>query len=201
MKRLVLCEGKDDVELVSSFLQAADGTLNIWPFYAEDIDTSFRNQQRQAIQNFDRPWNDHDALVKSENGKRNLAKVLARRVGMLVDIGPAVTVLVDLDGGTLDDHLDGYDERIRGRHAGSGLSLGDHTVVDRNADMLAATCEVLTRTERVKGTFGLLAFRHRPEDVVGIDDSSPVETDELVDDLLTEDHVTDLLQATLLEGD
>lgn len=201
MKQLVLCEGKADVELVSSFLQATDGTLNIWPFYAEEIDTSFRNQQRQAIQNFDRPWNDHDVLVKSENGKRNLAKVLARRVGMLVDIDPAITVLVDLDGGALDDHLGGYEERIRKRHAGPGLSLGDYSVVNSNADMLAATCEVLTRTERVKGTFDLLAFRQRPENVVGIGDSSSVETDDLVDRLLARDHVIDLLRTALLDTD
>lgn len=205
MKRVVLSEGKNDVHLVSSFFEECGGTYEVEQFHGEEIQTELRSAESRAITNFVEPRNDSDVLVKSENNKNNLQRVFAALVNQLTNSSrhTAVCVVVDLDGGTLDGFLENLDERVRGRQAGKGTTLGTHDLTARNRDMLAARCPVLTRQERVTGEFDVIAFKQTLERLTDIDrgnDDRDVKN-EKVERLLDEDHIFELLDSVLNDGD
>lgn len=196
MKRIVLSEGKNDVHLVSSFFKECDKTLEVKRFHGENLGPSLRGEESQEITNFQERRNPYDVLVKSENGKPNLKKIFSVLANRLMEIKPDVFVLIDLDGGRLDELVHELDERVQARH--NGIKLGTAEVRERNGDMLAATCEVLTTTEKVKGEFHLVAFEQTLERVAGTSREEDREVqEEKIECLLDEDHVFDLLDSVL----
>ena len=118
-------------------------------------------------------------------------------MNQLLRIDPEITVLADLDGGSLRNFVDGLDERIRGRH--DRVELGDHEVTERNGDMLAAVCEVLNANGKKKGEFQIVAFEQTLERVADVPRSDDVDIEvrrEKIEAFLEEeDHVYDLLDA------
>lgn len=200
MKRVVLCEGKDDVHLVATLYENADESFRVRRLHGEDIERDMETVESRELANFQEKRNPYHLLVKSENSKSNLTQVFVENLDPLLKGGPHVVLLVDLDGGPLNHFVDGLDGDIRKRHGGRELRIDDHEVTDENEDLLAATCAVENPRQRI-GIFDLLAFHHRPEDAAGVEERSSITREELTDRLLSEDHVTDLLRTTLLETD
>ncbi len=198
MKRAVLCEGKDDAHLVATLYENADEEYRVKPpLHGEDIERDMEAVESHELANFQEPRNPYHLLVKSENNKTNVKRVFVETLSPLVKGDPRAVLFVDLDGGEFTSFVDDLDEDIRRRRRARELRIAHHEVTVENDDMLAATCAVENPRRQI-GTFDLLAFRYRPEDVVGIGDSSSVERDDLVDRLLARNNVADLLETTLL---
>lgn len=197
MKRVVLCEGKDDAHLVATLYENADETYCVKPLHGEDIERDMEAVESDELANFQEPRNPYHLLVKSENNKTNVKRVFVETLSPLVKGDPRAVLFVDLDGGPLENFVTDLDRDIQQRRRARELRIARHEVTVENDDMLAATCAVENPRQRL-GTFDLLAFRYRPENVVGIGDSSSVERDELVERLLARDHITDVLETTLL---
>lgn len=194
MKHIVLCEGKHDVHLVSSFFEERSGSFKIKKVLGEEIQSSMRGEESKQIANFREKRNPYHVLAKSDNGKEELEKVFSVVVNQLLRIDPEITVLVDLDGGRLKNFVDGLDERIYGRH--DRLELGTHEVIERNDDMVAADCEVLTTAGKKKGEFQIVAFRQTLERVADVsrDDDVDIEVRRKeIEQFIKEDHIYDLL--------
>lgn len=137
--------------------------------------------------------------------KNNLQQLIAALVNQLLSrrVYAPVCILVDLDGGQLNGYLEDLDERVRDRQQGRGIELGDHEVVERNSDMVAADCEVLTSEGRVKGEFHVVAFRQTLERLTNIDrenDERDVKNEKM-EQLLENDYVFDLLDSVLRQWD
>ncbi|WP_132057927.1 hypothetical protein [Halorussus amylolyticus] len=197
MKHIILCEGKHDVHLVSSFFEERGGSFELKTVLGEEIQSSMRGEESRQISNFRERRNPYHVLVKSDNGKQELEKVFSVVVNQLLRIDPEITVLVDLDGGTLETFVDGLDERIRTRH--DRLELDAPEVAERNHDMVAGVCEVLTTNGKKKGEFQIVAFEQTLERVADV--SRDDETDEWkagIEDFLGEaDHIYDFLHSVL----
>lgn len=204
-EQIVLCEGKNDVHLVYSFFEECDGTYDVDRFHGEDIKTELQYAESDKIKNFRGSQNDYHVLAKSENNKSNLQSLIAALVNLLLDghVYTPVCVLVDLDGGDLDDFFDDLGEVIEDRQGGRGIELGAHEVVNRNKHMIAADCEVLTREGRVKGEFHVAAFRQTLERLTDIDrknDERDVKN-EKIERLLENAHVFGMLDSVLRQWD
>lgn len=198
MKQIVLSEGKNDVHLISSFFEKRSGTFRVKKFHGEDADGYIQAEETQAIKNFREPRNPYHVLAKSENGKPNVKQVFAALVGQLMRIDPEIVILVDLDGGSLRRFVNDLDEQIRERHSGKGMKLGDHSIVERNSDMVAAVCEVLTGSGTRKGEFRVLAFAQTLERVADVSRDETIDSrKQQIERFLTEDHVYEFLDATL----
>jgi hypothetical protein len=204
-ERIVLSEGKNDVNLVYSFFEEFDGTYEVDRFYGEDVQTVLQNAESDKISNFRGPQNDYHVLAKSENNKDGLQQVFVALLNQLLSkrVYTPVCLLVDLDGGDLQTFLDDLREQIQGRHGSRGIELGDHTLAERNRHMVAADCEVLTREGQVKGEFHVVAFRQTLERLTDIDrenDERDVKN-EKIEQLLEDDHVFDMLDSVLRQWD
>lgn len=200
---IVLSEGKNDVHLVYSFFEEYDESYAVERFHGEEIQTELRAEESRKISLFREPRNQYHVLAKSENNKDNLQDVFVRLVNQLLGgrVFTPICMLVDLDGGNLKTFLDDIDERIRECHSGRGIELGNHSIVKRNRHLIACVCEVLTRQERVKGEFHVVAFRQTLERLTDIDrenDEREVKN-EKVECLLDEDHVFDFLNSVLTQ--
>lgn len=196
MKQVVLCEGKHDVHLVSSFFEERSGSFKIKKVLGEEIQSSMRGEESKQLSNFREKRNPYHVLAKSDNGKEELEKVFSVVVNQLLRIDPEITILVDLDGGRLQTFVDGLDERICGRH--DRLELGTHEVTEQNDDMVAAVCKVLTTAGKKKGEFQIVAFEQTLERVADVsrDDDVDIEARrEQIEQFLEEDHIYDLLDA------
>lgn len=195
MKQVVLCEGKHDVHLVSSFFEERDGSFKVKKFIGEEADSPIQGEESRQITNFREQRNPYHVLAKSDNGKQDLEKVFATLVNQLLRIDPEIIVLVDLDGGRLKNFLDSLDERVRSRH--DRLELGDHEVTERNGDMLAAVCEVLTTNGKRKGEFQIVAFEQTLERVADVSRDEEIErrTEQIEAFLEEANHIYDLLDA------
>lgn len=197
MKQIVLCEGKHDVHLVSYFFEKQTGSYKVKEFLGEEIDSPIPGEESRQITNFQERRNPYHVLAKSDNGKQELEKVFSVLVNQLLRIGPEIIVLVDLDGGSLKTFVDGLNERIRGRH--DRLELGTHEVTERNEDMVAGVCEVLTTNGKKKGEFQIVAFEQTLERVANVSrDDDPGEWKAGIEVCLEEeDHIYDLLYSVL----
>ena len=185
--------------LVSSFFDMA-GDFRVKEFYGEHLGPSLRTEESQEIQNFRERRNPYHVLVKSENGKPNLKKVFAALVDQLLRIEPQIVFLVDLDGGNLRSLVSDLNEQIQQRHSGRELKIGEYAIEKQDRDMVSATCEVLTRTGNLKGTFDIVAFKQTFERVAEIsrDDEPDVRKRQIKEFLEDEDHVRDRLDSVLL---
>lgn len=197
MKHVVLCEGKHDVHLISSFFGKRSGSFEVKEVLGEEIQSSMRGEESQQIANFREKRNPYHVLAKSDNGKQELEKVFSVVVNQLLRIDPEITILVDLDGGDLETFVDGLDERICTRH--DRLELGPPEVTERNDDMVAGVCKVLTTSGKKKGEFQIVAFEQTLERVADVshnDESDEWEAE--IEDFLEEaDHIYDLLHSVL----
>ncbi|WP_128476503.1 hypothetical protein [Halorussus pelagicus] len=198
MKQIVLCEGKHDVHLISSFFEQRDGNFEVKKVIGEELDSPIQGEESRQITNFQERRNPYHVLAKSDNGKQELEKVFAALVNQLLRIGPEVVVLVDLDGGSLQRFVDGLDERIRGSH--DRIELGQHEVSRRNDDMVAAVCEVLKRDGSRKGAFKIVAFEQTLERVADVSRDEEIDARrDQIEEFLEEAHVYDLLDTVLPE--
>lgn len=199
MKQVVLCEGKHDVHLISSFFEKRNGTYKVDTVLGEEIESSMQGEESRQITNFRERRNPYDVLAKSDNGKQELEKVFSALVNQLLRIDPEITVLVDLDGGTLQNFVDGLDERVRGKH--DTLELGAHEVAERNGDMVAAVCEVQTTRGKKTGEFQIVAFDQTLERVADVPRGDDVELErqhEKIERFLEDEaHIYDLLHSVL----
>lgn len=199
MEQVVLCEGKHDVHLVSEFFEKRRGIYKVKTVLGEEIQSSMQGEESHQIKNFQEPRNPNHVLAKSDNGKQELEKVFSTLVNQLLRIDPEIIVLVDLDGGCLKNFVDGLDERICSRH--DRLELGAHEVTERNDDMLAAICEVLTTNGKKKGEFQIVAFEQTLERVADVPRGDDVDIEvrrDQIEQFLEEDHIYDLLDTVFL---
>lgn len=195
MKQIVLCEGKHDVHLVSSFFEERDGNYRVKEFLGEEIESPVPSAESRQITNFQEKRNPNHVLAKSDNGKQELEKVFAKLVNQLLRIDPEITVLADLDGGNLENFVDGLNERVCGRH--DRLELGTHEVTKRNDDMVTAVCEVLSTNGKRRGEFRIVAFEQTLERVADVsrDEEFDTRTEQIEAFLKEADHIFDLLDA------
>lgn len=198
MKQIVFSEGKNDVHFISYFFYERDGSFQVKKFIGEEADGQIRGEETREIKNFREPRNPYHVLAKSENGKPNLKQVFAALVNQLMRVDPEIVVLVDLDGGSLRGFVNDLDERIQTHHTGRGTQLGDPSITERNGDMVAALCEVLTGDGKCKGKFRIVAFKQTLERVADVPKDEEMDAREAhIEQFLNEQHVYDLLDTVL----
>jgi hypothetical protein len=173
MKRLILCEGKHDVLLVKSFFEHEYPDTPIETFRAKEQEFStvgsLIGMESDKIRWFDGSYHDFDVLLKSENGIENLRQVVPKIVRQLEGLHVEKRLVVDLDGGTLDEFLRDINERIRGTH--NGYSFVQTERIYKNSHLIAVKTELRKRGSPVDN-YNLVAFHDNFEDSAGIDKKS-----------------------------
>lgn len=201
MAKIVFSEGERDVRFMRKFFERYHDEPRIDQLVIEDVarDELF-NRESDKISSFLGSWNDHNLLVKSENGKSNLKSGFSFVIRDLATRPVEKYVLVDLDRRGIDEFVDDVQERIRGRHGGGGLRVDDTERLERCREMVATQVELRNERGRDPRTgFTVLAFREDLETVAGVtDDDGPDEEAEKLMSLLETSSLDRLLQRTLL---
>ncbi|WP_276279605.1 hypothetical protein [Halorussus caseinilyticus] len=202
MSKIVFSEGKRDVRFVRKFFDRYHDNPRIDPLVIENVSKDeMRNRESNKIRRFLDGWNDYNLLVKSENGKPNLKAGFSSVVRHLANKPVEKYVLVDLDTTEIDGFVDDIRERVRQRHQGTGLRIGDAEQVCRCREMVAK--EVALENDRgsdPRTGFTVLAFRDNLEVAAGIDkdEDDPEDEAEKLASLLDGGSFDRLLQRTLL---
>ena len=157
-------------------------------------------KESDKIEAFLGTWNDHNLLVKSENGKPNLQTGFSFVIRDLATRPVEKYVLVDLDTTGIDEFVDDIRERVRQRHAGPGLQVGETNLIGRCPEMIVKEVELDNERGRdLRTGFTVLAFRRDLEAVTDIkDEDGPEEEAEKLLALLDDGPLDRLLRRTLL---
>lgn len=201
MKRVVLCEGRRDVRLVETFYDELADDVSLDTFYGEDVAYErLRAQESDAIRNFRERRNPYDVLAKSENGKPDLKRVFTKLIRVLARWDIAVTLLVDLDGGSLDDLLADLDTRVRDNYSGQEFGVEFSERVNASSEQTAAVAEFRSRRDGQSiDTFDVVAFHHDLETSADIDGSEQgTEEREKLVDLVTDERATAPMRSVFL---
>ena len=79
-------------------------------------------------------------------------------------------MLIDLDGGELDELITEIDERVRRNFAGQALAVRTSDTLDRNKHQIAAVAELYREHDGAsEGAFTILAFHYNLESAIGLD--------------------------------
>ncbi|WP_135823997.1 hypothetical protein [Halorussus ruber] len=160
------------------------------------------HEESDKIRSFLGGWNNHNLLVKSENGKPNLKRGFSFVIRDLATKPVEKYVLVDLDTTDIDSFVDDIRERVRQRHRGAGLRIGEVERGGRCREMVVK--DVTLENERgndPRTGFTILAFREDLEVAAGIDkdEDGPEDEARKLASLLDGGSFDRLLQRTLLE--
>lgn len=201
MKRLVLSEGRRDVQLVEAFYDQTNPDMSVITFHGEDVSyDQLKHRESDAIRNFLERRNPYDVLAKSENGKPNLKTVFVKLINFLArqDAG-LPTLVIDLDGKELRALLDELDTRVRDNYQGQSLGIRETRRIEHNSHQVAAVAELYSvETEITQGAFDVLAFRQNLETSAGIRKSDGAATQEEKLRSFVEDEQATIPMRTLL---
>lgn len=202
MSKIVFSEGERDVRFMRKFFDRYHDNPQIDDLVMENVSQGvmFRDES-DKIESFLGSWNDHNLLVKSENGKPNLKTTFSFIIRDLASEPVEKYVLVDLDTTEIDDFVGDIRERVRQRHRGAGLRIGETERFGRCREMVVQN--VTLENERgndPRTGFTILAFREDLEVAAGIDKKvdAPKDEAEKLASLLDGGSFDRLLQRTLL---
>lgn len=202
MPKIVFSEGERDVCFVRKFFDRYHDNPRIDDLVIGNVTKDeIRSRESNKIRQFLGGWNDHNLLVKSENGKPNLKAGFSSVIRRLANEPVEKYVLVDLDSRDVDDFVGDIRERVYDRHRGAGLRIGETDHIGRCREMIVKQVEL--RNEKggdPRTDFTVLAFREKPESVAGIitkDDSPEREAEKLLS-VIDGEPLDRLLQQTLL---
>src|SRR6056297_3105316 len=185
MPKIVFSEGERDVCFVRKFFDRYHDNPRIDDLVIENVTKDeIRSRESNKIRQFLGGWNDHNLLVKSENGKPNLKDGFSSVIRRLANEPVEKYVLVDLDSRDVDDFVGDIRERVHDRHRGAGLRIGETDHIGRCREMVVTQVEL--RNEKgsdPRTDFTVLAFREKPEavaDAITKDDSPEREAEKLL---------------------
>lgn len=201
MAKIVFSEGERDVRFMQKFFDRYHDNPRIDQLVLENVtrDEMF-NRESDKISAFLGSWNDHNLLIKSENGTPNLQTGFSFVIRDLAMRPVEKYVLVDLDTRGIDEFIDDVRERVHQRHAGAGLRVGETDTIGRCPEMVIEEVDLENERGRDPRTgFTVLAFRQDLEEVANItaDDGPEREAEKLLS-LLDGGPLDRLLQQTLL---
>ncbi|NEU55714.1 hypothetical protein [Halorussus sp. MSC15.2] len=202
MAKIVFSEGERDVRFMRKFFDKYHDNPQFDQLVIGNLSQDeMLHEESDKIRSFLGGWNDHNLLVKSENGKPNLKRGFSFVIRDLATKPVEKYVLVDLDTTEIDGFVDDIRERVRKRHRGTGLRIGEVKSLRRCHEMVAQ--EVTLENERGRDPrtgFTILAFREDLETAAGIDkdeDDSEEQAEKLAS-LLDGGSFDRLLRQTLL---
>jgi hypothetical protein len=201
MSKIVFSEGERDVRFMRKFFDRYHDNPRIDELVIENVSRDeMLGTESDKIEAFLGSWNNHDLLIKSENGTPNLQTAFSFVIRDLAMRPVEKYVLVDLDTGGIDEFVDDIRKRVRQRHAGGGLRVGRTNLIGRCPEMVAREVELQNDRGRDPRTgFSVLAFRRDLEAVADIrDEDEPGEEAEKLLALLDGGPLDRLLQRTLL---
>jgi hypothetical protein len=201
MAKIVFSEGERDVRFMRKFFDRYHDNPRIDDLVIGNVSQgAMFNQESDKIESFLGSWNDHNLLVKSENGKPNLKDGFSFVIRDLANDPVEKYVLADLDNRDFDAFVDDIRERVRERCTGTGLRVGETERIGRCREMIAKEVELRNERGRDPRTgFTVLAFRQNLEVVADIqDEDGPEEEVEKLMSLLDGGPLDRLLQRTLL---
>ena len=201
MSKIVFSEGERDVHFVRKFFDRYHDNPRIDDLVIENVSKGVLfSEESDKIESFLGSWNDHNLLVKSENGKPNLKTGFSFVIRDLAMKPVEKYVLVDLDDRGIDDFVGDVRERVRQRHGGSGLRVGATNRIGGCRKMVAKEVELCNERGRDPRTgFTVLAFRENLEVAADITDDDCPETEaEKLLSLLDGGPLDRLLRRTLL---
>lgn len=201
MSKIVFSEGERDVRFMRKFFDRYHDNPRIDQLVLENVsrDEMF-NKESDKISAFLGSWNDHNLLIKSENGTPNLQTGFSFVIRDLAMRPVEKYVLADLDTKGIDEFVDDVRKRVRQRHAGAGLRVGETDTIGRCREMIVKEVELQNERGRDPRTgFTVLAFRQDLEAVADItaEDGPEQEAGKLLS-LLDGGPLDRLLQQTLL---
>jgi hypothetical protein len=202
MSKIVFSEGERDVRFMCKFFYKYHDNPRLDDLVIGNVSRDdLLHKESDKIRSFLGGWNDHNLLVKSENGKPNLKTGFSVVIRDLATKPVEKYVLVDLDTTEIDGFVSDIRERVRQRHQGAGLRIGETERLGRCREMVAR--EVTLENERgsdPRTGFTILAFRDDLETAAGIDkdEDGPETQAEKLASLLDGGSFERLLRQTLL---
>lgn len=200
MNQIVLTEGKNDLTLISKFhIQHGN---SVETFKREDLNSKRpRNEQDNRIRTFLEPKCPYDILIKSEEGRPNLLKLIFSEIIFLIDETNKVTMVIDLDkndGEALEQFLPALSREIESAHKGGGFEVNFGDPIYECSYLVALKPSVYKRNSYF-GEFALIIFKPDLEEVASITgEENREEKDQKIESLLEKDEIQELLQDILL---
>ena len=166
MDKVILCEGKNDVILLSRIHEECNGDYEYDQFINQEaeLNQSVRLTHHQTGDQF-------EYLYKGEGGRSKVISIFVREVVNLCNLDFEIFLFVDLDGEPLSVFEAELGEKLVETH-GNRVKV-DFGPVRPESGLLIVPCEVLIRDSVVE-EFDLLAYDESLEDITGIYDGEDI---------------------------
>lgn len=172
MKRLIICEGKNDCNFLSEIVNQS----HISKLQHQDI--KFFNQnnlerlpdlkktETREIHKLSEKTSPYKVLIKSESGKSKAITLFSSIMIWCFNIRAInnVTLMLDLDGKKLEDQLKIIEAKILNKKAGTPLFFESTTIKENNIFYLLENNVKIKNTNTTIGKFQIIFFASSLED-------------------------------------
>lgn len=198
MKKLILSEGKDDTYFVHESVKRYDSGIDTDVVDIEDKTIAEQKPlESEEIREFIPRFNPYAVLAKSEGGQNSLKKIFCSLVADLARRELDFFLVIDLDGGDLEEYIDDIRLRIDDVHAGNDVILNRINQIETSDVIIIVEYEVIFNQQSID-RFCVIAFTNSLEDVAGITGSDDWETrQDKIDDVIDNPELFDPLISTL----
>lgn len=192
MKRLFLSEGSNDTTFLSLFIKEHYPMLDTDRLDISNGDSgSMMYKESKKIREFKDPRDDHEVLIKSENGDENLVRFLGSKIPDLLRMDLDFYVLIDLDGKDIASRLTQFENKLQPHSPGKSfdISCGREIVKTHYMESYVVNVQI---DRRDIGNFNLLAFCEDLEDAadIGEDESDQDIIEDKISDILERNQIT-----------
>lgn len=180
MDGIVFAEGLNDLTFIHESFTREGFDFYVDEFNVENIhDSDPLQRESVVIRRFPTAVTGDSLLLKSEQGINQLVDVVSALMGNIAEKDAFFTIVMDLDGGSLEDLICEIERKTRDNW-GDEMQINLVDGLHSNSDFLRGRYEIRTGSEYLD-TFGVIGFLDDLERVAGIDDTdSRTEKDEKI---------------------
>ncbi|WMT06235.1 hypothetical protein NP511_12655 [Natrinema thermotolerans] len=184
MKKAFFGEGKNDSEFIEIFVEEHIDNVKFDRLDIEDINKeAVVPRESSKIRDFKEQWNPYDILIKSEGGEDKLKTGFSTLLLGLTKLPFDYYLLVDMDGGEIDDVESELNDRIHSIHNNNNIEISQNGRKDTYEHFVIQSFSVISH-ETITDNFEVVAFKEDLEEEAGIPDG--VEEVETIRDSLAD---------------
>lgn len=199
MKKLVICEGKND----SFLLQNICSILNLSPLKVFDQNTrdnlqDIKNAETRELRRFLEKSNMNRILIKSEVGKRNVIRLSSLILLQCINckLIDRIVIMIDLDEVNINESIIEINNRITENKTGSGISIQSSIVKNTNSIYLVKNVIILNKNQEI-GSYYYIFFKSSLETEINRYVVDEIELNEKIIKFASNNEVKEMFSAAL----
>jgi hypothetical protein len=169
MKRIIISEGENDTIFLKEMLSGLSiEEKKILPF-DQLTKNNFKEKkflQDRYFEKLETEWMNFDILLKSEGGKPNVVNVTITKLCYLCNKKYDPILVVDLDGGVINDFIEKLKVKLYNRFRGYNLTFEEGELTNCE-DAIMCSLKLIKNTKPM-GTIHVVGFNYTMEQATGI---------------------------------